>query len=102
MPLQPGCAVTCYDGAGRVQDGDVTQLTIAGLDVSQVHMLHMPPLGLTNDTGEATPYREIWLLVPLRDHALMIQAFYRDGDVAAEQETLAAYDELLRTLRPVP
>ncbi len=97
-PLEPGCKPSCYDGAGRVEAGDLTHLTVAGQDASQMPMLHYPPPGLPDQTGAGTPYREIWTLVPLSAKALMIQAFYRDGDAVGERQTRAGYDVVLKSL----
>lgn len=59
----------------------------------------MPPLGLINETGDDTPYHETYTYLRLDDQALLFVAFYRDGDTAAEEETLSAYEELLESLK---
>jgi hypothetical protein len=97
--LAEGCGPTCYVGNRALPIGPEQSLTLAGREVMQLEIERQAPLGLVNETGDDTPYREIWTLIPLGDQALFLLAFYRDGDTAAEEETLSAYEGLLESLR---
>ena len=92
----PGCYVPSI---GHAQEGPERALTVARREARQVRIIVTPPVGLANETGEPTPYHETWTLIPLDRQALFLVAFYRDGDLVAEQETLSAYEALLASLR---
>jgi hypothetical protein len=96
--LDKGCGATCYVGNGALPLEEDQPVEVAGREASQVEIKRMPPAGLTNTTGEMTPYREIWTLVPTEDRALLIVGFYRSDDPAAESEVRAAYQGALLSL----
>lgn len=93
------CPVSGSIGNRAVNPGDEVETEVGGRPAAQLVFERQPPLGLTNATGEMTPYREIWTRVRLDDQFLFFAAFYRDGDTAAEAATLAAYDMILSSLQ---
>ena len=82
--------------------GSTRMVRVAGIDAQQVEFRRNAALGLAAETGDYTPYREIWTALPWNGGTLFITAFFRDGDTAAEQETRAAYDLALTTLAATP
>ncbi|MGB2694396.1 MAG: LuxR C-terminal-related transcriptional regulator [Dehalococcoidia bacterium] len=96
-----GCGPGCYvPGIGRSQESAERTISVATRQARQVDIKASPPLGYSNETGDVTPYHEVWTLIPFDDQVtLRFVAFYRDGDTAAEAATLAAYDMILSSLR---
>ena len=94
-----GCPVIGSFGIRTLRDGDEGMLTIAGLPAAQQRLLHQPPLGLINETGESRLYHEIatGIDTPVGDD-LFIVGFYREDDEVGELEVEAAYDALLESL----
>ncbi|HEX5480216.1 MAG TPA: hypothetical protein VFY79_10905, partial [Dehalococcoidia bacterium] len=108
-PLSFGCGASCYVGNDTIGVGGgcvgcgsgslpASTLTIAGIDAQQIEFERQVPLGIAAETGDYTPSREIWTLLPWHGRAVFITAFYREGDTAAEQETRAAYNAILATV----
>ena len=107
--LDPGCAVSCYVGNNAIGIGETpldpaaqTDVRVAGIDAKRMEIQRQAPLGIAAETGDYTPYREIWTFVPWYGKALFFVAFYRDGDAAAEGETRAAYEALLASVERIP
>jgi len=108
--LSFGCAVSCYVGNNAVSlpeqrpilgyAGSVRTVKVAGIEAQQLEFQRQVPLGIADTTGDYTPNREIWTLVPWHGRAVFITAFFRDGDTAAEQETRAAYAAILASVTP--
>jgi hypothetical protein len=100
-PWMEGCLPGCYiiGSIGRAQESPEETLSIDGRPASRVEIRVTVPLGLASDTGDHTPYHETYTRLRVGDHAFVLIAFWRDGDGAAEQEMLAAYETLLRSLR---
>ncbi len=96
-----GCASpACVMGNGRQQLSEPRTFAVDGREASQIDVLAGLPLGLREEMGGFFEYREVWTVIRLEDEsATLFVAFYRDGDTAAEAETLAAYDALLESLR---
>lgn len=104
--LDPGCAVSCYVGNNAVGIGGTplgpaaqTLVRVADIDAKRMEIQRQAPLGIAAQTGDDTPYREIWTLAPWYGKALFFLAFYREGDASAEAETRAAYEALLASVR---
>jgi len=107
--LDPGCAVSCYVGNNAIGIGETpldpaaqTLVRVAEIDSKQMEIQRNAPLGIAARTGDYTPYREIWTLVPWYGKALFFVAFYREGDTAAEAETRAAYEAILASVQRSP
>jgi hypothetical protein len=104
QPLSPGCSASCYCSINCRSTGadGPKALSIAGVDASQVEVLRTTPLGITNDTGETTPYHEIWTLLPRTDRALLLVWFYRDGDAVGEGYVRRSMETILQSLVLLP
>ena len=106
--LSFGCGPSCYVGNNAIgvggdscvgcAPGSTRTVRVAGLDAQQLEFQRNVPLGIANDTGDHTPNREIWTLIPHDGRAVFITAFYREGDTAAEQETRTAYNAILASV----
>ncbi|MCH8026147.1 MAG: PD40 domain-containing protein [Chloroflexi bacterium] len=95
-----GCpSPACVMGNGRRQLSEPRTFDVYGHEASQIDVMAGLPLGLREEMGGFFEYREVWTAIRLEDEsATFFVAFYRDGDMAAEAETLAAYDALLASL----
>jgi len=100
--LDKGCGATCYVGNRALPRGEERSLVVAGRDATQVEIERQAPLGLVSQTGDDTPYSEVWTLIPMNDRALFVVAFYRFGDTAAEVEIESAYNDMLASLVFLP
>lgn len=107
--LDPGCAVSCYVGNDAIGPGDTPlgpasqeSVRVADIDSKRMEVHRQVPLGVLNTTGDDTPYREIWTLVPWYGKALFFVAFFREGDTTAETETRDAYDAMLGSVSRLP
>jgi hypothetical protein len=98
---QPGgvgvCPLVCYGANNAIERGVPEAVTVAGYPSGRNEYEHVPPLGLTNETGETTPFREIVTVVHVSDQDLVIIGFFRYGDAAGEARVRAAYDLMLKT-----
>lgn len=98
--LPDGCdSAGCLVGNGRRQAGDVRDVEVAGHSGLRVDIIANPPLGLVDEAGTGN-YREVWTAIrrPGAD-AILLVAFYREGDAAAGAETLTAYEAMLASLQ---
>ncbi len=95
--LDAGCAPTCYVGNGSLPQAPADDILVAGYGARRQEFERVPPLGVRNQTGESTSYREIWTVVRVNDRALLIVGFFRYGDAAAEARVRSAYDLMLKT-----
>ncbi len=107
--LDPGCTVSCYVGNNAIGPGDTPlgpesqeSVHVADIESRRMEVQRQVPLGVLNATGDDTPYREIWTLVPWYGKALFFVAFFREGDSAAEGDTRAAYDAMLASVTRLP
>jgi hypothetical protein len=95
----PGCTPQCYNSIRAVNAGPVTERRLDDRRARRQEMDKQAPLGLASETGDYTPYREIWTVVDRDDRVLIIVGFYRHGDAEGEARVRPAYDELLASLR---
>ena len=93
--LALGVPVSGYVGNNALPQGEQRTLIVGGQRAGQVEIERNAPLGLAYQTGDYTPYRETWTLVPVGGQALFVVAFYRYGDEAAKAETESAYEQIL-------
>jgi DNA-binding CsgD family transcriptional regulator len=89
----------CLVGNGRRQLGAVREVELDGRDGLRIDIMASLPLGLVDEIGGFIEYREVWTVLPVDGQALVFVAFWRDGDTAAREDTLAAYQALLASLR---
>ena len=101
-PLDPRCTPTCYNTIRALPQGSAETIRVAGQTSTRVEFERQAPLGLVNDTGETTPYREIWTLLPWRNRAILIVAFFRYGDADGEARVRTAYASMLATAAALP
>ena len=106
-----GCE-PCYQLTIRTLPQGPTQSIDANGHVAfQQEYERQRPLGLVNEDGDATPYREILTVVPLElieglpegteVQAVLIDAFFRYGDETGERDVRAALANLLASVEIV-
>jgi len=105
---QLGCQLTCYINIRALPQEATRTIDANGHVAFQQEFERQRPLGLVNEDGDNTSYREIVTVVTLAPidglapeaevPALFIDAFYRYGDAAAEAETRDALARLVGTL----
>jgi hypothetical protein len=106
---QVGCQLTCYYLTIRtLPHGSTYAIDANGHVALRQEFERQRPLGLVNEDGDNTTYREILTVVPLAPieglppeaevPALLIDAFYRYGDTIAEAQTSEALANLLASL----
>lgn len=105
---QVGCELTCYLNIRALAQGPTERVDADGRVAFRQEFERQRPLGLVNEDGDSTSYREILTVVPLSPveglppeayvPAIFIDAFYRYGDAAGEVETRWALARLLATL----
>lgn len=96
-----GCPVTALTGGIRVlPQGEESRFLLAGHSATRQEFVRQPPLGLTNETGETSVYRETWTVVQLNERGLALISFYRDDqDFRARAVAQAGYANVLDSLR---
>ena len=100
--LSPGCDPSCSMGNDAVSRTAAQTLFVNGHQASQQEFELTTPLGVTNDTGETTSYREIVTVIPLADQALVVNGFFRYGDADGERYVRRAYANALAGMKLPP
>ena len=100
--LSPGCDPSCAMGNNAVSRTAAQTLFVDGHQASQQEFERQTPLGVTNETGETTPYREIVTVISLADQSLIVDGFYRYGDVDGERYVRRAYANALGGMKLPP
>ena len=105
---QLGCQLTCYLNIRALPQGPTIAVDANGRVAFQQEFERQRPLGLVNEDGDRTSYREILTVVPLEPivglapeaevAALFIDAFYRYGDTTGEVQTREALALVLGTI----
>ena len=107
---QVGCQLSCYITirAGPLSQNVSHTINVNGRLALQQEFERQRPLGLVNEDGDNTSYREILTVVPLATvdglppetfvPAIFIEAFFRYCDAAAERDARAALNAVLQAL----
>jgi hypothetical protein len=99
QPPDPGCDPACYFGIRGVAAEAAHDITVDGWSASRQEIQRQAPLGVVDETGDDTPYRQIATVVERDADALLIVGFFREGDHPAEEQTRAGYDLFLNSLQ---
>lgn len=96
--LDEGCTPSCYNTIRALPLTTATEGVADGRRSSTQEFERQAPLGLAADTGDSTPYREIWTIVFRDQDVVVLTGFWREGDVIGERYVRQAYDRLLAEL----
>lgn len=108
---QVGCQLTCYLNIRALAQDPTRTIDANGHVALRQEFERQRPLGMVNEDGDTTPYREILMVLPLEPieglppeaevAAVFIDGFYRYGDDAGEQAVRAALAYFIDSLRIV-